>query len=160
MQFVLELLGRAFKSLLASMGTTSLAVVVGFILVPFIVLFLRAQRKGFSALMQHWRENLQDGAMAIGIVWVVLFAWHLFYKVPHEISVQANSARLPPVSVPPAPSFGYEKTVPPLHASRTASISFTAQKIVTFIHNLNTRAPQITCFDSHGKSIETWDGWT
>jgi hypothetical protein len=112
-KFLIELFGLAGQSLLASMGTTALAVLVGFLIIPGVFLLVKLCRQGFSEVRQHWRENIRDGVITTAIVWLALFSYHLFYKVPHDIRMQAERAKptapVPPTTINPPPE-AYAKT--------------------------------------------------
>jgi hypothetical protein len=77
------------------MGTTALAVLVGFVIIPGVFLAIKVFRKGRAQVFEHWKENLRDGAVTTLTIWLLLFCYHLFYKVPHDIRVEAERAQAP-----------------------------------------------------------------
>jgi hypothetical protein len=93
--FVFELCQKALQSLLASMGTTALAVIVGLVVIPGIFLLQKLLRDGGREVIAHWKENIRDGAIATTIVWLLLFSYHLLYKMPREITLEADRQHNP-----------------------------------------------------------------
>ena len=107
--FMWELCKRTGGSVLASMGTTGLAVVVGFVVIPCIFLLTRLVRHGRAKVIAHWKENLRDVAVTTAVIWLLLFCFHLFYKVPHEIRIAARQNVPPPLGPSIPPLFAFQK---------------------------------------------------
>jgi len=93
MAFYLEIAKRAAQSLLDAMGTTALAWTIEFLVLPILVFLFMVARLGLTQMRQHWKENLKDIAVVTAGVWVLLYCYQLFYKVPHEISQAAQNER-------------------------------------------------------------------
>jgi hypothetical protein len=74
------------------MGTTFLAVIVGFVVIPAVYLLVKWITKGWAWVSSHWRDNLRDGAITTMVVWLGLFSYHLFYRVPREIRFLSRAA--------------------------------------------------------------------
>src|ERR1035437_6533151 len=105
MHFLMELLQRAWASSVASMGTTTLAILGG-LLYPLLDIFAKLRSGGFSGMKRHWREWFRTSLAVAFCLWILLFGYHLFCKLPRQIYQEAeiNSARLPPLHSPiPAP---------------------------------------------------------
>jgi hypothetical protein len=86
------------------MGTTALAI-LGSILYPLADLLQELHLHGWSGMKHHWRERLKYSAAIAVSWWICLFCYHLFYKVPRDIRVQADNSFPPSLSAPPkAPS--------------------------------------------------------
>ena len=103
MDFITQLAGRALSSLLTSMGTTALALLFGFVGIPCVLWLLQLRRKGWAAMKAHWAENSKEPAVVTLVLWLALYGYHLFYKVPHEIRVAAATIHVPFLPRPPSP---------------------------------------------------------
>jgi hypothetical protein len=106
LRFVWELCSRAADSLLSAMGTTALALFVGLLLIPGIFLVIKYFQQGGAQMIEHWKTNLRDGTVVTLAVWLILFGYQLFYKVPHKIWEEFNSLPNPqsiviPIKPPP-----------------------------------------------------------
>jgi len=94
MPFPFELAQRAWASSIASMSTSTLAV-VGSLIYPLSDIWREFRHSGRSGVRKHWKETLRY-SLVIGFCWwSVLFSYHLFYKVPHEINMEAQSIGIP-----------------------------------------------------------------
>ena|ERR1035437_1537412 len=95
MHFLVELLQRAWVSSVASMGTTTLAI-LGSLLYPLSEIVAELRSGGLSGMKRHWRERLRNTLAVAGCLWSLLFGYHLLYKVPEQINQEArtNGARL------------------------------------------------------------------
>jgi hypothetical protein len=96
LSFICHLLRLAWDSSVASMGTTTLAV-SGSLLYPLIRLIQELNSSGWNGLKQHWKEQLKTTAIIALSWWGILFAYHLFYKVPHTIRNEAERIK-PPIT--------------------------------------------------------------
>jgi hypothetical protein len=111
--FLIELFVRAWQSLVSAMGTTSFAVAVSFIVIPLILLFIEFLLNGWAGVGRHWRSNVIVVSVT-GAVWIVLFFYHVAYRVPSLISAQASEATAPAIRMDfPIPAFGFNKTMWP-----------------------------------------------
>src|ERR1700690_1625 len=102
---LMGLLGRAWASLLGSMGTTTMAIVVGLLVVPLLVALIKLLRQGPASMRQAWKENLRDTVVVTMAVWLLLFAYHLLYRVPRDIYRDAAAITLGKSKEIPAPQF-------------------------------------------------------
>jgi hypothetical protein len=95
MHFLVELLQRAWVSSVASMGTTTLAI-LGSLLYPLSDVVAELRSGGLSGMKRHWRERLRNTLAVACCWWSLLFGYHLLYKVPEQINQDArtNKARL------------------------------------------------------------------
>jgi hypothetical protein len=76
LQHLLHLLGASWASLVASLGTTTLAILAG--LGIFILsLVVTAYRKGLESVKAHVTQTLRDGVTLTLIVWVALYGWNV-----------------------------------------------------------------------------------
>lgn len=112
LSFLLEMCLRAFHLSVSAMGTSVLAV-YGSIVVFGFVLFRRL-RFGWGEMSRHWNETLKDGVVAALVWWGIIFCYQLFYRIPHEITVQADLISAPPhlspkTSLPPGWSVKFMK---------------------------------------------------
>jgi hypothetical protein len=83
--FVAELFERAGQEWLASMGTTGLAVAIGYAQ-PTWKLISIWFHSGTQAMTQHLKETAKNGAVLTVGVWMLLFVYDILWKVPQEIS--------------------------------------------------------------------------
>src|SRR5208337_2691582 len=104
MAFCVDLIVRAWYVFLSSLGTTGLGFFVSNIivflvtaLVTHIVMFVK---KGIAALAQEF-ENFKISALVyalvLGVVFVPIFGYCLFVKVPNSIRDEAGRQPLPPM---------------------------------------------------------------
>src|ERR1700674_978347 len=110
--FAKELLSRSLDSALASMSTSLLALMSG-VAYGIYRLFITHRNDGWAGV----KKNLAtDGLHAIvfGVCWwVLLFSYHVFWKIPTEIRAEANTAQPPLPRLPAAlavPPFAYLHT--------------------------------------------------
>jgi len=119
--FPWELLQRAWASSVSSMGTTTLAV-GGTLLYPIVEIVRVYRNSGLEGLKKHWRQGFKHTFFIAVCWWAILFSYHLFFKIPHEISVEAEATRPPTILFSiKLPDFAYLRT-PQL--ARKASSSF------------------------------------
>jgi len=117
MSFAWELCKRAWDSAVASMGTTTLAVVLTIIAFLLYALF-NLWRYGWAGMKYRLGENIKGGLLISAALWIVVIGYHLFYKVPHAIISQAESVSVPRIVIaPPKPplwAFARPLKLPPL----------------------------------------------
>jgi hypothetical protein len=124
-RFIFELALRAWQSLVSSMGTTTLATFVGFVIVPIVILLAKLASGGREGLREHWRVNALVVSIT-GLVWIGLFAWHLFFSVPEHIRADAKSARPPfVVGNHVVPPFATDKTT-----RRPQPVTISPQRVI------------------------------
>jgi hypothetical protein len=108
-RFLLELCHRALDSAVAAMSTSYLALLAAGL---FTVGSLLHQHwgEGWQGIRKNWglARTLKYGVIFWCSWWVLLFGYHLFYKIPHEINQTANRTPPPPpkifpISLPPPP---------------------------------------------------------
>jgi hypothetical protein len=92
--FIGEIFLRAFFASVAAMGTTALAVCGG--VAAFLFILLRRLRFGLKEMARHWKETAKDGAIGALIWWGMVFCYQLFYRIPREITAQADHISAPP----------------------------------------------------------------
>lgn len=95
MHFFLQLVQQAWLSSVASMGTTTLAI-LGSLLYPASDLLSDLQKNGWTlaAMSQHWKTRLKTSVVIAITWWALLFSYHLIYVVPHKIALDADFSRL------------------------------------------------------------------
>lgn len=88
-QHLLDLLHASWSSLLASLGTTTLAVIVA-VGTFLLSLVLMAVRGGITSLRAHISQTLRDGLILTAIVWSLLYGWNVAKTVysDHEQLVE------------------------------------------------------------------------
>lgn|SRR6266481_943571 len=84
------------------MGTTSLAI-GGSLLYPIAEIIRVYRDNGPEGLKGHWRQGFKHGFLIAVCWWAILFSYHLFYKVPHEINVEADAVHAPASPAAPRP---------------------------------------------------------
>jgi hypothetical protein len=89
-----ELLQRAWRLFVAAMGTTTLAIMVAFAVIPILLLLLEWSTKGWTVMKQRWQNNLRVVGVTLA-VWVIIFSYQLFVAVPREINQAADKEGLP-----------------------------------------------------------------
>lgn len=76
LQHLLHLLGASWSSLVASLGTTTLAIVVG--LGIFVLsLVLTVYRQGLASVKEHVTQTLRDSVILTLVVWSALYGWNV-----------------------------------------------------------------------------------
>jgi hypothetical protein len=136
--FVLELVKRAWFSSVQSMGTTTLAI-VPVILAYFIHVFSQWRQRR-RLLVQPDRKRLflpsPVATLTSLMFWLLLFSYHLFYKVPLGINEGFSRTNLPPQVRFPREEPPTELSVQPLHEQLVSvpafQVSFTPQVGYTF----------------------------
>jgi heme/copper-type cytochrome/quinol oxidase subunit 2 len=159
-QFLWDLCQRAFFSVCAAMGTTTLGFFVPVIVTPCVYLAYRFSRGGREAMRQHWRENVREAVLTAVTMWALLIIYHMVWVVPQSIDKAAISTHATPPSPPAAPDFSYVASLD--HAPNEASISLKAEswdreKSFTWKHNLNVLMPVLNCFSIKGEATQI--GW-
>ena len=111
--FILELCGRAADSTVHSMGTTYLAL-AGASIYPLSDLWIEFRDNGWDGVKQHWGRRLKYGVFIACGWWILLFCFHLVYKVPHDIRLEADNTPAPMLVKPSVgpPQIAYLRTVP------------------------------------------------
>lgn len=109
--FVLSLMVRAWVSFLAAIGTTGLGFFTSDIEI-FIVTIVAAHLvlwlvRGWNAMKEHAVQNLLISVLVSVsvpvIVFLPIYCYHLFVKVPRDIRAQAEMQQ-PPLHPPPFPT--------------------------------------------------------
>lgn len=98
--------------MLASMGTTALAVAIALVGVPLLVWLAAFLRWRFrkSSKRPSGREVFNESFFVNVVLWLVLFAYQLAYGVPHKIEQAAASLSVPSdLRLPVPPSFAYDR---------------------------------------------------
>jgi hypothetical protein len=89
-QHLLHLLEASWSSLVASMGTTTLAVFVLGVL-PFLgSLVFRFYRHGFEEVKAHFAQTLAGGALWALATWFVLYGWNVAKTVYRDHQTMMN----------------------------------------------------------------------
>lgn len=92
--FPWEVSQRALDSAIVSMSTSALALLSG-VAYGIYKLILSHRREGWQGVKTHFAKDALHG-LIFGICWwAILFAYHLFFKVPAEIRAQANNVTVP-----------------------------------------------------------------
>lgn len=93
MQFYLHLCYSAWSSTFVATGYTAFGIILslGYVLVEIVVAW---KKRGWPGVIGHWQDKLKRIFILTGIIWTAAFCYHLFYNVPHQITVEAYS-RLP-----------------------------------------------------------------
>ena len=113
MWFLWELVRRAWDSSVSSMGTTTLAI-VGSLLFPLVDNIRVFREYRLEGMKSHWKKGFKHAFLIAVCWWAALFSYHLFYKVPHDIKVEAESVPVPPSPLPPrAPAAHNGVSIPP-----------------------------------------------
>jgi len=90
---LLHLLGASWSSLVASLGTTNVAIFAA--LGTFLLsLALMAYRKGLVSVKAHLTQTLRDGVLLTLVVWLLLYGWNVAKTI--YIDHQALVSRLTP----------------------------------------------------------------
>jgi hypothetical protein len=111
-----QLASRSLDSALASMSTSMLALISG-VAYGIYRLVITHKNEGWEGV----KKNLaSDGLHAIvfGVCWwILLFSYHLFWKIPREIRAEAKSVSAPSPPRPMVPQIRYSHTPlsPPFH---------------------------------------------
>jgi hypothetical protein len=121
LRFIADLVVRAWHSLVASMGTTTLAVAVAFIVIPILLLLVEWSREGWETMRAHWQGNLLVAAVT-AVVWLAIFCYHLLYGVPQEIRQEADAVRPPNLAEPILPR-GWELKSPSLRGNASRRLT-------------------------------------
>lgn len=111
MSFPSEFARRALSASVSAMGTSPLGVFALFIY-PVWNLILAWKRDGFAGMKQHWKERLQISLLIAIAWWGAVFAYQLFYNIPHEIYAEAARVSYPNATSLPRPPEFWDKKSP------------------------------------------------
>jgi hypothetical protein len=103
MPFVLDLFVRAWSAFLSSLGTTGLGFFVSnmivFVVTATITHAVMFAKKGKAALAREFENFKVSGlvyALVLVLVFIPIFGYDLFVKIPRSIRDEANGQPLPP----------------------------------------------------------------
>jgi hypothetical protein len=141
--FLWELLQRAWYSSVAAMGTTTLAILVGFVAIPIILLVIEWATKGWDAMKERWQNNLIVAGVTL-CIWIAIFAYRLFFAVPREIRDTTERTIVPRIERPIfPPQVAYIKTPVPRHV-------FTKEELAEFGNGIAVQLLETTDAEGSG----------
>lgn len=125
--FIFSLLDKVWRSTVSAMGTTTLAFLVAFFVVPLVLLFVewakaKFTREGWLSAINKQKSSLWVSAVTLA-AWLCIFGYQLLVGVPRNINSAASRVSLPVVKIlriPRPPAFAYVKT-PPLNRRFTTA---------------------------------------
>ncbi|MGH9434101.1 MAG: hypothetical protein ACRD3T_21440, partial [Terriglobia bacterium] len=130
--FLVELVPRALNSLLASAGATRFSIAASasaVLVIALKALFARGSwPEKWKKACQNWTKTLLGGGV-IGVIalYTIVYAYYLFYGVPHKIRERADSTPPPVYRLPPPapPEFAYARSAAsrPTPGSLSASLA-------------------------------------
>jgi hypothetical protein len=108
-----EMLGRAADSAIASMSTSGLALFSG-VAYAIYKLILSYRKDGWAGMRNHFIKDVFHGLIFGACWWIILFSYHLWWRVPSEIRQEADNAVVPPsFRALPIPPQAYQTTIQP-----------------------------------------------
>ena len=126
--FAFEIARRAMDLSVHSTFATSYSRVLIDIAVGIYVLKkIHSRDGGLSAVLKHWKRNLEDAFIAMALAAVITFLYHSFVTVRQEIWAEAAKAK-PPIfafpTPPKPPKFAYQRSLPASasHAGKIAKM--------------------------------------
>ncbi len=104
-QHLSHLLAASWSSLVASLGTTTLAIGLA-ASTFFLPLVLMALRNGIASVRFHISQNLRDGLILTAIFWSLLYAWNVAKTVyiDHQLLVAEVAADRKRAAATPLPT--------------------------------------------------------
>jgi hypothetical protein len=98
-RFVWELIRRAaLETVHSSFGTTFTSILLGIAIFLFILWRVYSREGGFAAVLKHW-QNGRDAIVAVIVVYLLTFLFHLFITIPGEIRKEARAISPPAVTI-------------------------------------------------------------
>lgn len=133
--FIFDLFGRSWLLFLSSLGTTGLGFlvsnIVSFAVTVVVTHLVIWAVKGRTAMTQHAAENLRISLLVYGVVlvavFVPIFSYNLFARLPRSIRYEADRVQPPTVLAPKPPSFALIKSA---HATPPPSFVFAIPAVV------------------------------
>src|SRR5258708_24675482 len=117
------------------MGTSPLAILVGLVIVPLLILFQKLFKQGWRGLWKHIIENVKSTtvytAFYTAVIWSLFIGYNFFFTVPGNIRTQADRVPSPMIGYPKPPAWAHKFERKSVLAAPRSHIHVTAVDLVS-----------------------------